>query len=136
MNEKIELTKRWIEKGDHDLGTAIITFNHLPKYFDIIAFHCQQAVEKYLKSYLIFLGFGNKRTHDLIYLLELLNEKIPIARKWYGKASVLTDFAVEIRYPDQIIKLSEEEIIEAINIAKEFRIMIIKKLNITYDFNI
>jgi hypothetical protein len=26
MIEKIEIVKKWIEKGDHDLGTAQITF--------------------------------------------------------------------------------------------------------------
>jgi HEPN domain-containing protein len=74
MNEKIESIKKWIEKGDHDLGTAMITYQYLPKYKDTIAFHCQQAVEKYLKSFLFYLGLPIKRTHDLIFLLEQINK--------------------------------------------------------------
>lgn len=54
MNEKLKVIKSWVEKGDHDLGTTKITYLHIPKYRDTIVFHCQQAVEKYLKSYLIF----------------------------------------------------------------------------------
>ncbi len=46
MSEKIEIVKQWIEKGDHDLGTAQVTYLYLPKYRDTIAFHCQQAAEK------------------------------------------------------------------------------------------
>jgi HEPN domain-containing protein len=52
MNGKLAIVKQWFEKGDHDFGTAKITYLHLPKYRDTIAFHCQQAMEKYLKSYL------------------------------------------------------------------------------------
>ena len=66
MSEKIDQIKSWIDKADHDLGTAIITHRYIPKYRDTIAFHCQQAVEKYLKSYIIKLGFKVKRTHDLV----------------------------------------------------------------------
>lgn len=50
MNEPIEEIKEWIEKAYHDLGSAKIIYLHLPEYFDTIAFHCQQAVEKYIKA--------------------------------------------------------------------------------------
>lgn len=53
MNERIDDIQAWIEKADHDLGTAKIVFMHIPEYYDIIAFHCQQAVEKYIKALLI-----------------------------------------------------------------------------------
>ena len=56
MSEIHDIIKQWIEKADHDLGTAIVTHKYSPKYKDTIAFHCQQAVEKYLKSYSIKLG--------------------------------------------------------------------------------
>ncbi len=78
MNEKIEIVKTWIEKGDHDFGTARITYLHLPKYRDTIAFHCQQAVEKYLKSWLIFLDITFTRTHNLNFLLSLIAQKYDI----------------------------------------------------------
>jgi len=54
MKEKVEEIKQWIIKGDHDLGTAKITYLNIPEYLDTVTFHCQQAVEKYLKAYLIF----------------------------------------------------------------------------------
>ena len=68
----------WIEKADHDLGSAKIIYLHLPEYFDTIAFHCQQAVEKYIKAVLIFENIEFQRSHDLVYLLELLSQKIEI----------------------------------------------------------
>jgi HEPN domain-containing protein len=50
MNYRIKDIKQWIIKGDHDFGTAKVTYLHIPEYFDTITFHCQQAVEKYLKK--------------------------------------------------------------------------------------
>jgi len=134
MSEKIEQIKRWIEKADHDLGTAIITHRYIPKYSDTIAFHCQQAVEKYLKSYIFKLGIKIKRTHDLVFLLELIDEKEKVDQIWFDKVFELQDFAIEIRYPDQIIELTDEDINEAINIAQKFREMILKKHNIDIKF--
>lgn len=54
MSGQTDEIKQWIEKADHDLGSAKIIHLHLPDYFDTIAFRCQQAVEKYLKALLIF----------------------------------------------------------------------------------
>lgn len=135
MNDKTAIIKKWIEKGDHDLGTAIITYTHLPKYSDTITFHCQQAVEKYLKSYLIHLGLKVPKTHDLVYISEIINQKDKIQKDWFDKISVLADYAIEIRYPDQTIELTDEEISEAIGIAKEFRKIITKKLNISFGMD-
>jgi HEPN domain-containing protein len=54
MSEISQIVKDWIEKADHDLGSAKLIYLHIPKYFDTIAFHCQQATEKYLKAILVF----------------------------------------------------------------------------------
>ena len=58
MKEKIDIVISWIEKGDHDLGTAQVTFLYIPNFRDTIAFHCQQSVEKYLKAFLLFNDTG------------------------------------------------------------------------------
>jgi hypothetical protein len=54
MKGQSEQIIQWITKGDHDLGTAKVTYFHIPEYLDTITFHCQQAIEKYLKAYLMF----------------------------------------------------------------------------------
>ena len=75
MNSRIRDIEQWIIKGDHDFGTAKITYLHIPEYLDTVTFHCQQAVEKYLKAYLIHISIDFKYTHDLVYLLELITQK-------------------------------------------------------------
>ena len=121
MSELVNVTKEWIEKADHDLGSAKVIYLHLPDYFDTIAFHCQQAVEKYIKAVLFFNKIEFQRSHDLIYLLELLSGKIEIDEDWYKIAISLNNFSVHIRYPNTIIKLSKEEIESSIQIAEDFR---------------
>ncbi|HEY5537032.1 MAG TPA: HEPN domain-containing protein [Ignavibacteria bacterium] len=93
------IVNTWIEKADHDLGSAKLIFQHLPSYFDTIAFHCQQAVEKYIKASLIYLEIEFQRSHDLPYLLEILSRKVEIKPEIFDKAILLNGFSVEIRYP-------------------------------------
>lgn len=134
MNEKIEIVKQWIEKGDHDLGTAQVTFIYIPKYRDTIAFHCQQAAEKYLKGYLFFLDVPFQKKHSLTYLLGLISTKILINDEVYDSASILEDFAVEIRYPDTSVELTDEDIRQAFEISKMFRKFVLELVDITLDY--
>jgi len=122
MSELIDEIKEWIEKADHDLGSAKIIYIYMPDYFDTIAFHCQQAVEKYLKAVLVFKKIEFKRSHDLIYLLEILSRYIEIEEMKFRNAFILNNFSIQIRYPNKIIKLSKEELENAIQISEEFRI--------------
>jgi HEPN domain-containing protein len=134
MSEKIDIVKQWIEKADHDLGTAQVTYLYLPKYRDTIAFHCQQAAEKYLKGFLLFLDISFSRQHSLNYLLGLLSQKIEIPDELFDNASELEDFAVDIRYPDTTVELSDEEIQQAFKVAKLIRSFVITQTDLTIDY--
>jgi HEPN domain-containing protein len=128
MNEQIEDFHNWIEKADHDLGTAKIIFLHIPEYYDIIAFHCQQAVEKYIKALLIHYRIEFIRSHDLVYLLDLLTEKIKIDDIKFKSVFSLNNYSVQIRYPNKIIHLSKDELVNAIKTAEDFRIFCLKEI--------
>ena len=58
----------WFERGLHDLETAQLLFDE-QGYTDSIAYHIQQAIEKYLKGYLVFNGKKPPRIHELDTLL-------------------------------------------------------------------
>jgi HEPN domain-containing protein len=135
MSGKDEEIKQWIIKGDHDLGTAKITYLHIPEYLDTVTFHCQQAVEKYLKSYLIFQSTEFRLTHDLIYLLDMISQKDSDFENYYDIVSELQGYAIEIRYPNETIFLSNDKVEKALKIAKEVRNLITKKMNIDIDYN-
>jgi HEPN domain-containing protein len=130
MNADNNLIREWIDKADHDLGSAKLIFLHIPEYFDTIAFHCQQATEKYLKAMLVFYDIDFQRTHNLVYLLDLLSQKTDLSEDIIDKAILLNGFSVQIRYPNQNIYLSKEELETSINIAQEFRSLAIKIIGI------
>lgn len=121
MNASKEYLKEWIDKADHDLGSAKLIFLHNPDYFDSVAFHCQQAVEKYIKAILIFYEIEFQRSHNLVYLLDLLTKKIEISEDRYDQAILLNGFSVQIRYPEKTIYLSKEELESSLAIAQNFR---------------
>lgn len=130
MSANDMLLKEWIDKADHDLGTAKLIFIHIPDYFDTIAFHCQQSVEKYIKAILVYNDIEFPRTHNLIYLLDLCSSKIEITEDRYDKAILLNGFSVQIRYPDKTIYLSKEELEVSIAIAQEFRDFAVKTIEL------
>ena len=125
----------WITKADHDLGTAVLTFLHIPDYKDTVTFHCQQAVEKYLKAYLIFLDIDFRFSHDLVYLLELIGREDNTAGEYYERILNLQNYAVEVRYPDETIYISDEQVIEAIKTAKVIRHVLTVKMEINVEYN-
>jgi HEPN domain-containing protein len=135
MSDQADEIKQWIIKGDHDLGTAKVTFLHIPEYFDTVTFHCQQAVEKYLKAYLIFQSTQFRYTHDLIYLLDLISQKDQKFEQIYDLISELQGYAVEIRYPNETVFLSIEIVEKSIIIAKNVRDMVTGIMNISVEYN-
>ncbi len=56
---KEQVAKEWIERGKHDLEVAKILLAE-EEYSDVVLFHIHQAVEKYLKGFLIYKGWGLK----------------------------------------------------------------------------
>jgi HEPN domain-containing protein len=121
MSASEERLRNWIEKADHDLETAIVINKHIHDYSDTLAFHCQQAAEKYIKCLLEKHSISFKRSHDLRYLLDLLNDVIKIENELYENVIKLNAFGVEIRYPDINIDLTKTEREEAINTTKSIR---------------
>jgi HEPN domain-containing protein len=130
MSDQKHEPELWIIKGDHDLGTARITNKHIPEFLDTVTFHCQQAAEKYLKAYLIYLSVPFRFTHDLIYLLDIICESDPDVMKYYDALSELQSYAVEIRYPNETIYLTQEKVEKALLTSTEIRQMVLSKIGL------
>ncbi|TSA27093.1 MAG: HEPN domain-containing protein [Bacteroidetes bacterium] len=112
-----ELVQSWLLKAARDLETAKIVASHMPDFDDVIAFHCQQAIEKSLKGYLVFLDVEFKPVHDLGYLLNLTVTKDGSFDMYFEEVDRVSRYAVQIRYPDSIINLTSSQIQEAITMA-------------------
>ena len=95
---KEQVVNEWFERGKEDLEVARILLAN-EEYLDVAVFHIHQAVEKYLKGFLIYGGWELKKVHDLESLVtEAVNfddkfqEYLDFGRK-------LTAFYYEERYP-------------------------------------
>ena len=128
MNSNVQA---WITKGDHDFGTAQIIFTQIKEYKDTVCFHCQQAVEKYLKGLLVHQGIEFKYKHSIIYLLNLLSEKIEISDVMFENILKLENFAVEFRYPNEIVEPSDEEVKGFFEIIADIRIFVFEMIDKT-----
>ena len=90
----------WINKAEGDWATMMREVAvEVDVNFDAVCFHAQQCAEKYLKARLIMSDIGFRRSHDLLYLLDLV---ISIEPQWqflHDSLYKLTTFAVATRYP-------------------------------------
>jgi HEPN domain-containing protein len=86
------------EKASHDLVAARILFKANGPA-DIIAELLQQAVEKGLKGYLISKGWQLKKTHDLVSLIKVAQEKNPDFSNYLRLSDRLTALYIAERYP-------------------------------------
>ena len=88
-------------------------------YLEDLCFDAQQAAEKAIKAVLIHLNVRFPRTHDLAELLTLVEKAGQRVPEQVKRASILTPYAVESRYPGLSEPVSKEEYEEAVSIAEE-----------------
>ena len=93
----------------------------LPKYpedqmYNIICFHATQAVEKFLKGYIINNGKTVEKIHDLDVLQESAMETDNSFAKIKSDCMLLNTFAQNIKYSSRIIitKQDVEKIIKSL----------------------
>jgi HEPN domain-containing protein len=76
-------------------------------------------VEKYLKARLVEADVYFKKIHDLTYLLELVKPLEPLWIAYEKELRLLTDYAVEFRYPGASADLKIAKLAQ--KICKSFR---------------
>lgn len=117
---KGQVVKEWTERGKHDLEVAKILLEE-EGYFDVVLFHLHQAVEKYLKGFLIHKGWELKKIHDLELLVTEAISFDKEFQKYLDFGRKLTAFYYEERYPPgPITPYSKEEIEKMIETSEEF----------------
>ena len=106
----------WLRYAKSDLELARI---EKPEgvLLENLCFHAQQAAEKTLKAVLIFLETDFPRTHNIRTLLDLLPEDVDVPQE-IEESAILTDYAVESRYPMNSEPVDDEEYRQVIGIAE------------------
>jgi len=128
---KKEIILRWFRKAESDLKVVkhLLVIDEPPT--DALCFHCQQAIEKYLKAFLTFRNVRVKKIHDMEAILNLCIEQ---DREFENldkeNISSLSLFAVEVRYPEEFYIPTLDEVKEYFEIALKVKDFVFKKLGI------
>ena len=106
----------WLRKAEKDLKWAEAML--LERDLDYSTFHSQQAAEKSLKAVITALKIQPPKTHDIEKLLNILDKNnVDTSLLEKERIGELTKYAVEARYPDFEEEPSEEEAVEALELA-------------------
>ena len=77
MSPDPDEVREWLQNAKDDLFSAQILIEHDPPVLDTACFHCQQAVEKSLKAFLVWKAVYFEKVHSLPYLLDLCEVQDP-----------------------------------------------------------
>jgi HEPN domain-containing protein len=87
---------------------------------DVVAFHCQQAIEKSLKGFLLKHTGLIVEGHSLIYLCKESSRYHNEFKKNLKDCAFVNQYYIETRYPADIpLDVSDEEANECISIAED-----------------
>jgi HEPN domain-containing protein len=92
------------------------------------AIHLQQALEKYLKGFLLSRGWKLERIHDLRALLQEATKHEPDFKKFRHLCAEVTAYYIQERYPVFGAKPNAEEVRDNLEQAREFIVLIEKLL--------
>lgn len=90
--------EEWFERGRHDIETAQLLYDERG-YTDSIAYHIQQAIEKYLKGYLVFNGKKPPKIHELDTLLNHVLNFDNSLNRFLELCEKASRYYIEDRYP-------------------------------------
>jgi len=109
MAKQTNTPEDWRILAERDLAVAdYLASTMVPIPTEIIAFHCQQAVEKYLKGVLVILGEEPPYIHDLDDLCSIVERHCPSFVKIASLCTIITQFSTQPRY-DRGVELSEDD---------------------------
>ena len=126
------LTAEWIDKAESDFA-VMERESRVRKHpaFDVVCFHAQQCVEKYLKARLCEADVEAGKLHDLVALLERVLACEPLWEVFRADCAYLSDFAVAYRYPGE--SSSREQSRDAVKRCRRFRLVARQTLGVRED---
>jgi len=133
MAKQTNTPNDWQFLADRDMSVADhLANNMVPIPTEIIAFLCQQAVEKYLKGALTILGEEPPYTHDLDKLCRLVQKHHSSFVSISSLCTIITHFSSQPRY-DRGVDLSETDMRLVLAHAKTIRDFLQKEIPALFE---
>jgi HEPN domain-containing protein len=124
----MSVLSEWIEKAEADYKGAVGMSRRRDPLPDLVCYHCQQSVEKYLKAYLVAQGASPPAIHDLRQLLLLCTNFDALLAGLEPLAKFLNPYGVLVRYPGLSATIEESK--EAVKAARHIRALLREKLGL------
>lgn len=100
--------REWFNTAQKDLKAAKILYENNADN-GLVLFHLQQAVEKYLKGYLIYKTGFFQEGHSLIKLCKKAAVYDKGFRKFIKDCAILNGYYIETRYPSEDPLIAEDD---------------------------
>jgi HEPN domain-containing protein len=111
--------REWLNRAKSNLAQSKISAGNPEVYLEDLCFNAQQAAEKALKAVLIRREVFFPRTHSIAVLLSLVEHGISSVPPHVKNSVILSEYAVESRYPGVSESVSQAEYEEAVNLAEQ-----------------
>lgn len=93
------IVDEWLAKADEDYLFTEKYLQNEESFFAPLCFHCQQAAEKYLKSYIVAKEFSFLKIHDINELREVCQDHEESFEEIRDECALLSRYYIDTRYP-------------------------------------
>lgn len=118
-------SKEWFARADNELLSIENNLRSPVVPWATVTFQAHQAIEKYLKGFLISLGTTPEHTHDLITLLKACPLLVPVLGKFQADLQLLTRVYISSRYPEGV-EPGEAEARQSYRVALEIKRLVLQ----------
>ena len=123
-----KLVEGWIKKADEDFEYAKISLEEGIELYSPICFHFHQAVEKYLKAYIVAKELDFQKIHDLTKLLQICAKDDTDFNSLNDLVIELNPYYIEARYPEFVISVDKSQADEALKTVEQIANFVKSKL--------
>jgi HEPN domain-containing protein len=122
------IIKDWFDAAYDDIWTIkeLLDSEYIP--IGTVTFHCQQAIEKYFKAFLIENGWELQKTHNLVFLYKEIKKIKDLNLDENKIKEISDDYAINSRYPATTEYPCEQNVREYYKFALEVKSKIEQEL--------
>lgn len=117
-NRNLKQAMEWFNIGDNELGYARCAFNDFDDFYAQMCVQTHQAIEKYLKGFLIYHNQRYPFGHDLTKLIKECAKIDKDFLNFLDDCNKIADYYIELRYPVHYQEKTKTQAKEAISIAE------------------
>ena len=119
----------WLEKASADLASSeVLLASGIRSQLHQVLFHCQQTIEKALKSFLVWHQVKFRWTHDIAEIGEHCIQIDKSLEPLISEVKYLSDYAWEYRYPGEETEPNKSEAKAGLVAAKKVFREILKRV--------